>query len=210
MGAAHDVNAKLLKEIDQQKAAVKQAVGAKRKIDKAEVEAATAAQALEEEKETSKRIRLERKSYYNLLRYQRNQTAELRQRIADIGDVEQLRAEHEQLLEEFNKLREENDEMRAEIAEKEAIIDQLRDAAEPIIQTKDTSGAYTPEFRTLVYRLLGKNIPQANLSSAIRDVLVLAKREASDLPTTKSIRRMNIERGDVAQQHVAVSCFDIQ
>ena len=112
-------------------------------------------------------------------------------------------------LEQKRKLREENEEMRAEIAEKDAVIDQLRDASEPIIQTKDTSGAYTPEFRTVVYRLLGKNIPQANLSSAIQDVLVFAKKEASDLPTTKSIRRMNIERGDVAQQHVAVSCFEI-
>ena len=143
----------------------------------------------------TKRIRTERKQFYNLLRYQRNQTEELRQRIANIGDIESLRLEHEQLLETFEQLQEERDNLRAEIDKKDAEIEELRNAAEKVIDTKTPSGEYTAEFRRLVYRHLGKNVPHNNVSSLIQDTLEFAGKEPSSLPTTKSIRRMNNERG---------------
>ena len=196
---------KLAKEIQKNSDVVKEAVAAKRKLVTVEQEVAVTRQALEEEKDTSKRLRTERKQYYNLLRHHRSQSSDLRQRVTKIEDVEQIKAEHEQLWEEFDKLQEEADSLRAEVAEKDDEIDRLSAAADPLIQTKDNSGEYIPEFCRLVYRLLGKNIPHHHVSSTIADILQFAERKASDLPSTKSIGRMNIERGSVALQHVAVS-----
>ena len=184
---------------------MKDAVGVKRKLIETEKRAAAAAQSLEEEKETTKRIRTERKQFYNLLRYQRKQTDELRQRIADIGDTDSLKLEHEQLWEEFQLLQEERDSLRSELDEKEEELESLRATADPVIKTQSPSGEYLPKFRRLIYKLLGNNIPHRHISSTISAVLEFAERKPSDLPTNKSISRMNIERIGVAHQHIAVS-----
>ena len=191
---AHGVGLKLAKELNATATLVKDAIGVKRKLADTEKRASSATQQLEEEKETTKRIRTERKQFYNLLRYQRNQTEELRERITKIGDVEVLKAEHAQLWEEFDQLREERDDLRAEIVEKDAEI-----------ETKESSGDFTPKFRQLVYRHIGAKVPQNNISSLIHDTLEYAGKEPSSLPTVKTIRRMDSERLSIAQQHVAVS-----
>ena len=191
---AHGVGLKLAKELNATATLVKDAIGVKRKLADTEKRASSATQQLEEEKETTKRIRTERKQFYNLLRYQRNQTEELRERITKIGDVEVLKAEHAQLWEEFDQLREERDDLRAEIVEKDAEI-----------ETKESSGDFTPKFRQLVYRHIGAKVPQNNISSLIHYTLEYAGKEPSSLPTVKTIRRMDSERLSIAQQHVAVS-----
>ena len=199
------MNKKLANEIHDKDAIVKEAVAAKRKIDLAEKSSAAAARSLEEERETIKRVRTEKKRAVNLLRHQRNQTANLRERVSDTENVDELKAGLEELSEDFDKLKDENKDLRAELAEKDAEIDKLRDAIEPVIQTKESSGDYTTSFRRLIYKLLCKNIPQANINSTISDVLdELAHKEASDLPTEMTIRKMNMERLAVAQHHVAV------
>ena len=202
---AHGVGLKLAKELNATATLVKDAIGVKRKLADTEKRASSATQQLEEEKETTKRIRTERKQFYNLLRYQRNQTEELRERITKIGDVEVLKAEHAQLWEEFDQLREERDDLRAEIVEKDAEIERLRVGAETTIETKESSGDFTPKFRQLVYRHIGAKVPQNNISSLIHYTLEYAGKEPSSLPTVKTIRRMDSERLSIAQQHVAVS-----
>ena len=67
---AHGVGLKLAKELNATATLVKDAIGVKRKLADTEKRASSATQQLEEEKETTKRIRTERKQFYNLLRYE--------------------------------------------------------------------------------------------------------------------------------------------
>ena len=110
----------LAKEINENTAIVNEAVNAKKRMVAAEKKAA-------QEQEKTQTVRMEKKNIYNL-RYQRQQSSQLRQHIADLGDVDQLREEHESLWLEFDELRLNYDNLHAELEEKNAEIDQVRDA----------------------------------------------------------------------------------
>ena len=187
----------LAKEINENTAIVDEAVNAKKRMVAAEKKAA-------KEQEKTQTVRTEKKNIYNLLRYQRQQSSQLRQHIADLGDVDQLREEHESLWLEFDELRLNYDNLHAELEEKNAEIDQVRDAEQSIIETRGDDGEYTTAFRTVLYNVLGSNVPHDKVNDVIQNVLSFVGKEAASLPSLKTIRKMNIERLSIGQQHVAV------
>ena len=172
----------LAKEINENTAIVDEAVNAKKRMVAAEKKAA-------KEQEKTQTVRTEKKNIYNLLRYQRQQSSQLRQHIADLGDVDQLREEHESLWLEFDELRLNYDNLHAE---------------QSIIETRGDDGEYTTAFRTVLYNVLGSNVPHDKVNDVIQNVLSFVGKEAASLPSLKTIRKMNIERLSIGQQHVAV------
>ena len=201
VGGLHDANLKIAGELRDAKDIVKAAKGAKRKIEAAESAEASAKQLLTEQKKETDRVTNERKKYYNLLRHQRIETDNLRDRIAEIGNVDELRAEHEQLWTEFDELRQERDDLKADVIAKEEEIERLHDAIEEVVRTTESSGEYSPEFRQLVYNILGK-APHAHVTPIIRDVLAFAGKTASNLPCLPTIRNLNIERLAISQKQL--------
>ena len=197
---------KLARELRDSKDVVNAAKGAKRKIEAAEAAAASAKHLLTEQKKETDRVANERKKYYNLLRHQRAQTEELQKRIAAIGDVDELRKEHEQLWTEFDQLRQDYDDLKADIVTKEEEIERLHDEIDEVVRTTESSGEYSPEFRQLVYNILGK-APHAHVTPIIRDVLAFAGKTASSLPCLPTIRNLNIERLAISQKQLGVKSF---
>ena len=190
-------NNKLKDEIQQNKTIVNEAKGAKRRIEAAE-------NSLSEEKEKTKRARQERKRYYDLLHYQRQQTADLRKKIEDHGDVDQLKADFERLWTEFHEMQQSYDNLLVEMEEKEEELEKLREEAAEVIQTTDEKGNYEPRFRLLVQQVLGRNVPHQQVSPLISDVFSYFNRKASSLPSLKTIGHINLERLAISQRHVGV------
>ena len=91
--------------------------------------------------------------------------------------------------------------MSATVEEKEEEIETLLDRIDDVVVTTK-GGDYLPEFRHLIYILLGSNVPQSQVSNVIEKVLGFAGKKASSLPTEKTIRKMNLERGAVSQIHI--------
>ena len=98
-------------------------------------------------------------------------------------------------------IREERDGLLLRVEEKEEEIETLLDATEEVVVTMK-GGDYSPEFRHLIYTLLGANVPHSQVSNVIDKVLCFAGKKASSLPTEKTIRKMNLERGAVSQIHI--------
>ena len=121
-----------------------------------------------------------------------------------MGDVDQLRAEHESLWKAFDQMRQDYDNLRAEIEEKNAGIEKLKDAESVAIETRDSRGDYTPAFRHAVYKVLNANTPLKGVEDVFRAVLAFAGKELSDFPSPPIVRNMGVERLDVGQQHIAV------
>ena len=194
----HDANVSLAKELRENEEVVKAARATKRKLKDTEDK-------LTKEKKTLETVRAERKSFYNDLRYHQQLAATLRQRIAAMGNVEELREEHEALWAEFDQLRQDHDNLRAELEEKNAEIERLRDAENPVIETRDSRGDYTPEFRNTVYQVVSANTPHAGVQKVFDAVLAFAGKKLSDFPTGKIVRNMGCERLDIGKQHVVVT-----
>ena len=133
--------------------------------------------------------------------YQKSVNKDLRQKVDDAGDVEGMKAELAQLWIDFDAMTKERDAFLLRIEEKEEEIEQLLDEREEVVVTMK-GGDYLPEFRHLIYTLLGANIPQSQVSNVIEKVLGFAGKKASSLPTEKTIRKMNLERGAVSQIHI--------
>ena len=121
-----------------------------------------------------------------------------------MGDVDKLKAENESLWEEFDQLRQDYENLKAEIEEKNEEIEKLRDAENVIIQTRDSRGDYTPEFRNTVYQILSANTPHTGVEKVFDAILAFAGKKLSDFPTEKILRNMGCEKLDIGQQHVAV------
>ena len=194
-------NKKLAEELKENRVLVNSAKETKRKLDKVE-------KSLTEETETSKRLREEKKRCYDKLYRQREANDNLRKEIAATADADQLRIENEQLWQEFDEMRANFDDAKAELVQKEEEIEDLREQLSTTIQTTDSRGQYLPEFRLLMMKVLGHNVPHEHASAVIKDVLAYAGREASSLPDERTIRdRMNIERLSVSHLHIGVlSC----
>ncbi|XP_060574411.1 uncharacterized protein LOC132732081 [Ruditapes philippinarum] len=72
-----------------------------------------------------------------------------------------------------------------------------------IITFNDDLRAYTPEMQQCVYSLLQHNVSTTKIPLVIRDVLKLAKMDASHLPSKSTCNNMNIQRLHLAQQQIA-------
>ena len=149
-------------------------------------------------------VREEKKCFYNDKRYHQQTALDLRKQIAKMGNVDQLRAENESLWVEFDETRQDRDNLRAELEEKNAEIEKLRDAETTVIETRDSRGNYTPEFRYTVYQIISANTPHAGVEKVFNAVLAFAGKKLSDFPTEKIVRNMGCERLVIGQQHVAV------
>ena len=201
----HGANLQLAAEIRENKSAVAAARETKRKLEKTE-------KLLKEGEETAKRLREEKKKNYDSLYRERettknlrDTTTDLRKKLAEYADIDELRSDHDQLWVEFDEMRAKCDDLQAKLVEMEEEMEKLRDAQSTTIQTTDSRGQYLPEFRYLMMKVLGHNVPHAHASAVIKDVLAYAGREASDLPVERVIReRMNIERLGVSHRHIGV------
>ena len=197
VAALHDANVGLAEELRENEELVNEARGVKRKLKATEKE-------LTEKKETLETVRAEKKSFYNDKRYHQQTAADLRKQIAEMGDVDRLRADYESLWEEFDQMRQDYDNLRAEIEEKNVEIEKLKDAKLIVIETRDSRGDYIPAFRHAVYKVLNANTPQNGVEDVFRAVLAFAGKELSDFPSPQIVRNMGIERLDVGQQHITV------
>ena len=201
----HGANLQLAAEVRENKSAVAAARETKRKLDKTE-------KSLKEKEEKAKRLKEEKKKYYDSLYRERETTEDLRKttkdlrkKLAEYEDIDELRRDHENLWIEFDEMRAKCDDLQAKLVELEEEVEKLKDAQSTTIQTKDSRGQYKPEFRYLMMKVLGHNVPHAHASAVIKDVLAYAGREASDLPVERVIReRMNIERLGVSHRHIGV------
>ena len=135
--------------------------------------------------------------------YQKGQVTELRQKLEEASGSEEIRTENEKLWEEFDSLREERDHMENQLEEKQEEIERLIGLLEGknIVETRE-GGKYSVNFRNLVYKLLGRNVPQDQVSNIINDVLSFQNKTATSLPSVPMIRRMNYERDALAHRHI--------
>ena len=184
----------------------KRAWTAERKQVAAEKKQLAAEARLAREKSKVRIIQMEKKNKSDLLRYHDGQKKEKKNEMAKTKREEELLAEITALKDKNKKLSATVGELREELLGKEEEIEQLKESIEEEIITCP-AGNYTPKFRMLIYNLLGWNVPQENmsLSSVIREVLALADKRATNLPTAKTVGRMSNERLPLAQMQIGVS-----
>lgn len=124
------------------------------------------------------------------------------------GDEEELLVEEESALQEdidcliqeletYKSTHKENLQLREEMKE-------LQDSAVKEVHTYDAdSGSFTPEFRELVYKLLGLHVSSTQVSATVSAVLEFAGLNCERLPRRSTVSNWNVERLALAQMQIA-------
>lgn len=194
------MNAELKADLKEQR---NRAWTAERKHNAAEKRAIVAEARLVKEKEKVRTIQKEKKNKADLLRYHENKKKDARELARVNRELAEVKAEKAALVEKSKKLTTRVGELGATIVEKEEEIEKLLEREGETIMTSK-GGVYTPEFRCLIYSLLGYNVPHHHIADVIRDILAIANKRASTLPTDKTIGTMNLERLTLSQKQIGV------
>ena len=176
----------------------------KRNAAAAEKKTLVAEARLAREKAKVRLIQKEKKNKSDLLRYHEAKKQNSKELTAVKRDIQKLEAENCSLREKCTKLTERVGDLDEKLVEKEEEVEKLKEAtAEEIVTCP--GGSYTPKFRTLIYSLLGKNVPHESISPVIEDCWNFQDKRATTLPTAKTIGRMNLERLALSQKQIGVS-----
>ena len=150
-----------------------------------------------------KQHRREKKGKADLIRYYESKRKMWQEKAKASVRVEELEVENAALKQQVKTLVERNQNLHADFLQKDEELERLTEQLEPEIATME-NGSYTPKFRSLVYRLISRNIAFDQISPTIKDVLEFGGRTASQLPAWKTISNMNLERLPLSQTQIGV------
>ena len=178
----------------------------RRRVAAAEMKQTVAEARLAREKSKVCLIQKEKKNKSDLLRYHDGKKKNTKELATSKKRQSKLEEENAALQDRCAKLTDKVKDLNAEFISKEEELEKCRRVEEEgkVIVTC-LGGIYSTKFRMLVFALLGDNVPHERLSNVIQNVLTFADKRASNLPTAKTIGKMNIERGTLAQVQIGVS-----
>ena len=168
------------------------------------------------------RLKKTQKSDHELARYykakEQNTSALLQE--TDVSELKSLKAENISLKQENEQLQEENDQhhqrLEGALQENNILQDRLDDieeeqATEIDFRTDANGRPYSDAFRSCVWDLLGMNLAEHNIVSAIDSVLKLVGKSMKNRPALNTISELSKGRLSASQQQLQVSdshlCF---